>query len=127
MKEFKGRVIVPGRAKGRAVVVDSVSFYGDVDPKKGILKGSGRMLSGKILVARRSHGSTVGSYVIYSMKSLGTAPLAILMKRTEPIIVVGCVLADIPLIDALPDAFFEIVRDNTLIEVDESGKVVLYD
>jgi len=127
MKEFKGRVIVPGRVKGGAIVVDSISFYGDVDPERGILKDSGRVLSGKILVARKSHGSTVGSYVIYSMRSLGTAPLAILMKRSEPIIVVGCVLANIPLMDTLPDDFFEAIKDDTLVEIDENGKVVLYD
>jgi predicted aconitase with swiveling domain len=122
-KAYKGRVLVPGEASGEAVVVDSLSFYGDVDPDKGVIKLDGRSIKDKILVIRRSRGSTVGSYVIYSLKVKGTAPLAILMERAEPIVVTGCVLADIPLIDSLPEDFFNLVKDGAHVKVAKDGTV----
>ncbi len=123
MKVFKGRALVPGKAKGKAVVVDTISFYGDVDPKTGILKDAGTSLKGKILVARTSRGSTVGSYIIYSLKENDVAPLAILMERAEPIVVVGCVLAEIPLIDSLPPNFFKAIKNGITLSVVEDGTV----
>lgn len=119
---FNGRALIPGEAEGEAVKVDSISFYGDVDPDKGVL-GDGRPVAGKVLVARRGRGSTVGSYVILSLKYNGKAPAAILMERAEPIIVVGAYLAGIPLVDKLPREFFEKIRDGALVRV-RGGEVV---
>ena len=59
----------------------------------------GENVKGKILVFPGGKGSTVGSYKIYEMAKLGTAPLAMIVEKAEPIIVVGCVLANIPLIE----------------------------
>jgi predicted aconitase with swiveling domain len=120
---FKGRALIPGEAEGEAVTVDSISFYGDVDPDKGTLR-DGRVISGRILVARRSRGSTVGSYVILSLRYNGKAPAAILMEKAEPIVVVGAYLAGIPLVDKLPREFFESVRDGTPVRV-RDGEVVV--
>ena len=122
--EFKGRPIVPGRARGEAVVVDAISFYGDVDPGSGVLS-DGRVISGRILVARRSRGSTVGSYVIYSLKENSAAPLAIIMGKSEPIVIAGAVIASIPLVDGVDEAFFSLVSDGDLVEVSEEGVVRL--
>jgi len=121
---FRGRPVVPGRALGEAVVVESISFYGDVDPERGVLV-DGRTLKGRILVARRSRGSTVGSYVIYAMKEKGSAPLAIVMEKSEPIVVAGAVIASIPLVDMVDEAFFRIVSDGDRVEVMEDGSVRL--
>jgi len=119
---FKGRVLVEGEAEGPAVVVDAISFYGDVDPERGVLV-DGRRLRGAILVARRSRGSTVGSYIIYALREYGNAPKAIVMGKSEPIVIAGAVLADIPLVDGLPDEFFESVRDGVWLRVTREGRV----
>ena len=123
-REFQGRPIVPGRVRGEAIVVDAISFYGDVDPEKGALS-DGRPISGKILVARRGRGSTVGSYIIFSLKENSVAPLAIVMEKSDPIIVAGAVIASIPLIDRLDEAFFRLVSDGDVVEIHESGLVRL--
>ncbi|MEB3774007.1 MAG: DUF126 domain-containing protein [Desulfurococcales archaeon] len=115
--EFKGRAIVPGGAEGEAVVVDSISFYGEVDPDTGRL-ADGRSIKGRILIARRTRGSTVGSYIIYALAKNGAAPKAIIVERAEPIVIVGAILASIPLIDTLPPKFFETVRDGCSITVE---------
>ena len=119
---FKGRPLVPGSARGEAVVVDTISFYGDVDPGTGLLR-DGRSIAGRILAARRSRGSTVGSYVIMALKHNSKAPAAILMERAEPIVVVGAYLAGVPLVDSLPRRLFEAVRDGYEIEVEADGTV----
>jgi predicted aconitase with swiveling domain len=120
---FRGRPLIPGEAEGEAVTVDSISFYGDVDPDKGVLR-DGRAVSGRILVARRSRGSTVGSYVILALRYNKKAPAAILMEKAEPIVVVGAYLAGIPLVDRLPREFFEKVRDGAVVRV-RDGEVVV--
>lgn len=119
---FKGRVLVEGEAEGPAIVVDSISFYGDVDPERGVLS-DGRSIEGKVLVARRSRGSTVGSYIIYALKEYGRAPKAIVMSKSEPIVIVGAVLAGIPLVDGLPDEFFSTVEDGVKVCVRRDGIV----
>ena len=124
MKTFRGRPIVPGNVEGEAVVIDSISFYGDVDPEKGVLY-DGRSIEGKMLVARKSRGSTVGSYIIYSLKLHGKAPKAILLGKSEPIVITGAVLAGIPLYDSLPPEFFEAVRDGVRIKVTRDGIISL--
>ncbi|BAN90777.1 aconitase X swivel domain-containing protein [Aeropyrum camini] len=119
---FRSRPIVGGEAEGPAVVIGSLSFYGEVDPETGATS-SGKSLAGKVAVIRRSRGSTVGSYVIYALKENGVAPLAILMEKAEPIVIAGCVLAGIPLYDGLPPEFFERVRDGDRLRVYSDGLV----
>ncbi|MGC9112358.1 aconitase X swivel domain-containing protein [Acidilobus sp.] len=120
--ELRGRQLVPGRAIGRAVVMDALSFYGDVDPYTG-RTADGRSVASRVIVARRPRGSTVGSYVIYALKANGVAPAAIVMSRVDPIIVAGCVLAGIPLVDSIPEDQLSEVRDGDLVELDGSGVV----
>ncbi|MBN1682684.1 DUF126 domain-containing protein [Candidatus Bathyarchaeota archaeon] len=102
---LKGRKIVGGYAEGEVIVSeDPVSFYGGVDPESGKIvepnhSAYGKKISGKIFVFPTGKGSTVGSYVIYRMKKLGTAPIAIINKETEAILATGCVISEIPLID----------------------------
>jgi predicted aconitase with swiveling domain len=125
MKKLRlyGRKIVPGHVQGEAVVTSqSISFFGGLDPKEGIIIEQGHELKGtnivgKILIFPRGKGSTVGSYVIYSMKKNGTAPAAIINVETEPIIAAGCVIADIPLIDQLNENPIDIIKTGDWVEV----------
>jgi len=102
--EAKARSLVEGNVCGEAIVVDSLSFFGEVDPEKGVLR-DGRSIAGKILVIGRVRGSTVGAYVIYGLRYYGRAPKAIVVRGdADPIVVAGAVLARIPLYDRLGDS-----------------------
>lgn len=122
--KIRGRSVVKGRAKGVALVTTHpVSFFGGVDPDAGTIVEAGHELAGctvtgKVLVFPRGKGSTVGSYVLYSMKKRGTAPAAIINLETEPIIAVGCVLADIPLVDHPDEDPVAAIRTGDFVEVD---------
>lgn len=130
--KMRGRRIVGGYAEGRALLSqEAISFYGGVDPETGIVTERGHQLEGesvkgRILIFPRGKGSTVGSYIIYRMKKLGTAPAAIINQETEAIIATGCVLAKIPLIDRLEadpiktlktGDYIKVYGDDGLIEI----------
>jgi predicted aconitase with swiveling domain len=105
MLKFKAHIVSRGRAEGRALVTSQpISFLGSVDPMTGIVVEKGHELSGKcikekVLVFPSGKGSTVGSYVIYQLKKNGVAPSAMINIKTEPIVAVGAIISDIPLVD----------------------------
>jgi len=125
--KLKGRKVVGGYAEGEALVsADPVSFYGGVDPETGVVVEpghavEGECITGKVFVFPTGKGSTVGSYVIYRMSKLGTAPVALVNSETEAIIATGCVISGIPLVDKLdPDPLREIESGDLLrVSADE--------
>ncbi|WP_457554828.1 aconitase X swivel domain-containing protein [Candidatus Pyrohabitans sp.] len=100
------RRITGGYAEGEAVVTrEPITFLGGVDPEQGrvVERGhelAGVSIAGKVLVLPRTKGSTVGSYVIYQMKKLGTAPLAIIAVEADEMLAAGAIISDIPLVDS---------------------------
>ncbi len=130
MMKLKGRKVVGGYAEGEALVsADPVSFYGGVDPETGVVVEpghavEGECITGKVFVFPTGKGSTVGSYVIYRMSKLGTAPAALVNSETEAIIATGCVISGIPLVDKLDrDPLLEI-KSGDLVKVSADEGVV---
>ena len=105
MKILRGKVIVSGGTlRGKALVSKKpISFLGGVDPKSGVIIEknhdlNGKCIKDKILCFPHGHGSTVGSYVMYALAKNNLAPKAILNEKADPVVVVGAVLAGIPMI-----------------------------
>ncbi|MCD6369377.1 MAG: DUF126 domain-containing protein [Thermoproteales archaeon] len=125
---IKARSIVPGNVSGLALVSrDPISFYGGVDPETGVIVEPGHSLegekiSGKILIFPYGKGSTVGSYIIYRLKKRNLAPLAIVNLETEPIIVVGCVLSRIPLVDKPEADVTTLIKTGDTVTIKSAGK-----
>lgn len=100
-----GRTIFPGKAYGKALVTSmGISFFGGVDSQSGIIveknhELEGQSICGKILVFPTGKGSTVGSYTLYRLKSIGKAPKGIINIDCETITAVGCIISEIPCID----------------------------
>lgn len=121
---LRGRKVVGGYVEAEAIVSkDAVSFYGGVDPETGVVtepghSTCGQCVAGKVFVFPRGKGSTVGSYVIYRMKKLGTAPAAIINVDTESIIATGCVIAGVPLVDKLDDDPIKALKTGMRLRVD---------
>lgn len=101
----KARIIKEGQATGNALVSKvPLSFYGGIDPKTGkIIEKDhplkGKSIAGKVLVFPTGKGSTVGSYILYRLKKNGHAPIGIINKESEPIVAVGAIISDIPMVD----------------------------
>ncbi len=103
--ELKGRSISKGIIEGIAIVSKKpFSFLGGVDEEGNIIdKDSdlyGQSLKGKIFVFPYGKGSTVGSYVIYSLAKRGILK-GIVNKECEPIVATGAILGGIPLVDKI--------------------------
>jgi predicted aconitase with swiveling domain len=123
MKEtkLKGRAIVEGHCKAEALVCTKpISFLGGVDPADGKIIEKGHDLCGecvkdKILCFPHGHGSTVGSYVLYSLAKKNLAPKAIINQTADPVVVVGAIIANIPMIDQID---IKQIRTGDMVEVD---------
>jgi len=86
---------------------ENVSFLGDVNPENGLLFEK-YYLGNKILILRSTKGSTVGSYILYSLKKKNHAPLGIVSTIPDPVLITGCVIANIPLLIISPNSLNEI-------------------
>jgi len=125
--ELRGRPITSGLTVGKALVSKiPLSFLGGVDPKTGRVIEKNHDLNGKVLANRilcfpHGHGSTVGSYVLYSLVKRGVGPKAIVNETADPVVVVGAVIAGIPMVDKI-----DISQINTgdLVEVDGDKGIV---
>ena len=99
------RVIKSGQAEGKALVSpEPIGFLGGVDPDTGLVIEAGYPLEGKcvagrVLVFPTGKGSTVGSYTLYRLARNGLAPAAIINAEADPVVAVGAIIADIPMVD----------------------------
>jgi predicted aconitase with swiveling domain len=102
-----GRVIKAGHAEGEALVSpEPIGFFGGVDPETGVVVEAGHPLedqpiAGRVLVFPTGKGSTVGSYILYRLAKNGVAPAAIINAESEPIVAVGAIISEIPMVDRI--------------------------
>lgn len=98
-------VIEAGHAEGKALVsLEPIGFLGGVDPDTGVVieKGhplEGQNVAGRVLVFPTGKGSTVGSYTLYRLACHDMAPAAIVNAEADPVVAVGAVIAEIPMVD----------------------------
>jgi len=80
-----------------------------------------KSLKDSILVFPHGIGSSVGAYTIYSLKSNGTAPAAMICTKADLPVASGCALANIPLVIASQEQY-DSLQDGQEITLDaESG------
>jgi len=124
---LKGRTIVKGHCKAEALVSRKpISFLGGVDPADGkIIEKNhdlcGECVKNKVLCFPHGHGSTVGSYVLYSLARKRLAPKAIINQKADPVVVVGAIIAEIPMLDQVN---INQIKTGDLVEVDASKGLV---
>lgn len=117
---LKGRKIVEGYCKAEALVSKKpISFLGGVDPADGkIIEKShdlcGECIKNKVLCFPHGHGSTVGSYVLYALAKKKLAPKALVNQIADPVVVVGAIIANIPMVDKID---ITQIRTGDLLEV----------
>jgi len=118
---LKGRRIVEGRCKAEALVsTKPISFLGGVDSANGkIIEKNhdlcGAYIKNRVLCFPHGRGSTVGSYVLYSLAKKNLAPKAIVNQKADPVVVIGAIIADVPTIDQID---IKQIKTGDLVEVD---------
>ncbi|MEM4663815.1 MAG: DUF126 domain-containing protein [Desulfurococcaceae archaeon] len=102
IRVVKVKAIVPGMCKGELIAVNKyVSFFGEVDPESGCLMEDHLCIPGSVFAFKGTRGSTVAPYVLYALKRKGKNPSCIIVEDVEPMLVTGCVIAEIPLYQVL--------------------------
>ncbi len=127
----KGKCNPEGKAEGVAMVIpEPIVILGGIDPRDGKLLDkeqthSGESVAGKVLIFPEAHGSTVGSYVLYSLKVNGCGPVGIINRESDAITVVGAVLAKVPVVDRIEEFDpIDAIKDGDIVTI-EDGKVTI--
>ena len=143
MKQFKGRVIVPGTCTAEALVsrngfntlasYQMALMFGDKKVKCGdqnnpdIYKQS---MIGKALCLPQTIGSTTGGMVLYTVCSVGKQPACMLFSMPiDSLAASGAILGDVwteakmPVVDMLGDEFLDYVKTGMTVTVGEDGVV----
>jgi len=143
MKEFKGRVVIPGKVSADALVTKQgfntlasmqMMF---IDKKTKCVDQNNhdiykKQIKGKALCLPQTIGSTTGGMILYCAASLERQPACLLFsKPIDSLAAAGSILADIwtensmPTIDCLGDEFLEYVKTGMKIIIKDDGVVVV--
>ena len=152
MREFKGRVVVPGECSAEALVshggfntlasYQMAMMFGDLkalghdtEVKCGDQNNPdlyGRPMMGKALCLPQTIGSTTGGMVLYAVAAAGKQPACMLFsKPIDSLAASGAILADVwtdakmPVVDMLGDEFLEAVKTGDTVTVKADGVVVV--
>jgi predicted aconitase with swiveling domain len=134
---LRGKVIIPGEARGVALVGNEpLSFWGGYDWKTGEIIDRRHILSGaiakdKVLAIPFTRGSSTTTAVLLEAIRAKTAPAAILTTDVDFFFALASVVADelystpLPLV-ALPVDDFMQLRTADDVEIRTNGIVVLH-
>lgn len=127
---MKCHKIAGGKACGEALIsTDDICFY-LVDPQNGVVieKGhalEGQCVAGKVLVFPSGKGSSVvQADGLYQLAMKGTAPKALVIERPDTVMVASAIIMNVPVVDRLDRAFYQVVANGDAIEVDADKEAV---
>jgi predicted aconitase with swiveling domain len=96
---ISAKVLVPGRAEGEVLYLEKdLSFWGAVDPLNGRVIDHrhpqfGEFVEDKIVMLRRSVGSSSGSAILMETLQRGCGPAGIILGEADQILTLGAVVA----------------------------------
>ena len=126
------QILVPGTGSGEVLrLQEDISFWGAIDPLTGKVIDRrhpqfGICIAGKIVVLRRSIGSSSGSAILMETLYRGCGPAAIILGEADQILTLGAVVAKemsyatIPVLQ-VDEADFEQLHGE--ISIDSAGKL----
>lgn len=134
MTTIKGRKVTGGKARGTALVCsEPICYLGGIDVKTGMVTEVGHQLqgqsiAGKVLVFPTGKGSTGGSYLIYEATMNGKGPVAMVNLAVEQVTAIGCIMAEVPLVDRPEVNVCEEIKTGQTVEVDaDAGLITIID
>ena len=146
MKQFKGRVVVPGTCSAEALVshngFNTLASYqmAIMFNKKGVPCGDqnnpeiyNKPMEGKALCLPMTIGSTTGGLVLYCACSMGRQPACMLFSNPiDSLAGAGVILADVwldgvsmPVVDSLGEEFLQYIQTGMTVSVGENGLVTI--
>ena len=94
------KVLIPGYARGVALrLSEPLSFWGGVDPTTGLIVEErhpqyGETVQGRMLALPHGRGSSSSSAILAESLRLGTGPAAVILDKTDSILLVGALVAE---------------------------------
>ena len=146
MKQFKGRVIVPGTCTAEALVshggfntlasYQMAMMFGDKKVKCGDQNNPdlyGKPMAGKALCLPQTIGSTTGGLVLYCACAMDRQPACMLLANPiDSLAAAGAILADVwlqpgkmPVVDSLGEEFLSYVQDGMTVTIGPNGLVTV--
>ncbi|MBQ9066331.1 MAG: DUF126 domain-containing protein [Clostridia bacterium] len=143
MKEFKGRVVIPGECTAEAVVTKEgfntlASMQMMFIQKKTTCNDQSnrelykKVLQGKALCLPKTIGSTTGGMFLYTSAKIGKNPACLLFSEPiDSLAAAGAILSDVwsensmPTIDSLGEEFLTTVKNGDTITVKQDGTVLI--
>jgi predicted aconitase with swiveling domain len=136
---IKCKCLVSGRREGDLLTTDQpVSFWGGVDPEKGIINDPrhelfGESIAGKVLAFPYGKGSAAAPMVILELVRAQKAPVALIQIEVDPLLVSGPVICRhfygeiIPMV-TLNNTEFQMLKTGLHAVVDGGkGEIILAD
>ena len=144
MKQFKGRVVTPGKLTAEALVSHGglntlASFqkalqFGDKNATCGDQNNPdlyNKPMVGTALCLPQTIGSTTGGLVLYCACAMERQPACMLFsKPIDSLAAAGSILASVwlpevqmPVVDSLGDDFLDYVKDGMSVTIKEDGTV----
>ena len=122
-KTFSCRQIAAGKVRGEVLTcTDQILFY-HTDPKTGVVTEVGHALEGvsvkdKTLVFPGGKGSSVVQQDgLYHLDRFHNMPAALIVQDPDPVLVAGAIIMEIPMVDRLPQEFYDTVKNGDIISV----------
>ena len=146
MKQFKGRVVVPGTCTAEALVshggfntlasYQMAMMFGDKQMKCGDQNNADiykKPMIGKALCLPMTIGSTTGGMVLFTVCALGKQPACMLFANPiDSLAAAGAILADVwlqpgkmPVVDSLGEDFLAYVKDGMSVTIGPDGLVTV--
>jgi predicted aconitase with swiveling domain len=132
-----GRPVLPGRGRGPALVTrEPINFTAALTKianvplsRRAELRDAhhplfGRNIAGRVLVFPSCIGSTHTGLVLLDLVSKGRGPAALVVQRSDSLLVSGIVLSDvwfgrnIPIVEYPGDDLFDRIHDDDVVDVD---------
>ena len=126
-KRFACHKISEGSAQAEAIISkDRIMFY-QVRPEDGMMEEKdhcleGQIIAGKVLLFPGGKGSSVVQQDgLYHLDRFHNMPAALIVQDPDPVLVAGAIIMEIPMVDRLPQEFYDTVKngDKLTVNADE--------
>lgn len=126
-KRFSCHKISEGRTQAQAIISkDRIMFY-QVRPEDGVMEEKdhcleGKSIAAKILIFPGGKGSSVVQQDgLYHLDHFHNMPSALIVQDPDPVLVAGAIIMELPMVDRLPQEFYDTVKDGDqlIVNADE--------
>ena len=122
-KKFACHKISEGAAQAEAIISkDRIMFY-QVRPEDGVMIEKdhcleGQVIAGKVLLFPGGKGSSVVQQDgLYHLDRFHNMPAALIVQDPDPVLVAGAIIMEIPMVDRLPQEFYDTVKNGDIVRV----------